>query len=150
MYTPLPSWLAVSTLLLRPAYAFYPYSPSSPNSAAPPSSRSLGTASPNSNTRSLTLPIRRVPIRRENTYNIVNSRDPTQSNSVAIDQDGRDISYMVAVSFGDSKEEYHMLLDSAASNTWVMSQDCSMEACKTHALFGKGDSSTLKVSPCLV
>jgi hypothetical protein len=52
---------------------------------------------------------------------------------------------MVAVTFGDSKEEYHMLLDSAASNTWVMGQDCSSESCKTHATFGKGYSSTLKV-----
>jgi hypothetical protein len=56
---------------------------------------------------------------------------------------------MVAVTFGDSSDEYHMLLDSAASNTWVMAQDCKSEACKTHATFGKGDSSTLKVS-CLV
>jgi hypothetical protein len=51
---------------------------------------------------------------------------------------------MVAVTFGDSSDEYHMLLDSAASNTWVMGQDCSSEACKTHATFGKGDSSTLE------
>lgn len=78
-------------------------------------------------------------------YNIVNSKDPGQDKSVAIDQDGKDLSYMVAVTFGDSKEEYHMLLDSAASNTWVMGQECKSEACKTHTLFGKGDSSTLKV-----
>jgi hypothetical protein len=51
---------------------------------------------------------------------------------------------MVAVTIGDSSDEYHMLLDSAASNTWVMGQDCESEACKTHATFGKGDSSTLK------
>ncbi|KAF2025455.1 acid protease [Setomelanomma holmii] len=51
---------------------------------------------------------------------------------------------MVAVTIGDSKEEYHLLLDSAASNTWIMGQDCSTEACKTHNTFGKGDSSTLK------
>jgi hypothetical protein len=53
---------------------------------------------------------------------------------------------MVAVTIGDSSDEYHMLLDSAASNTWVMGQDCESEACKTHATFVKGDSSTLKVS----
>ncbi|CAE7193673.1 hypothetical protein CFE70_007243 [Pyrenophora teres f. teres 0-1] len=146
MYTPPPSWLAISALLLDPAYAFYPYSPSFANGVAPPSSRSLGAVSPDSNTRSLTLPIRRVPTRRQNDYNIVNSRDPKQANSVAIDQDGKDISYMVAVSFGDSKEEYHMLLDSAASNTWVMGQDCSTDACKMHNLFGKGDSSSLKTT----
>jgi hypothetical protein len=75
----------------------------------------------------------------------VNSNNPKEENSVAIDQDGSDLSYMVAVTIGDSEEEYHMLLDSAASNTWVMGQECSSEACKTHATFGKGDSSTLKV-----
>ncbi|KAF2833395.1 acid protease [Ophiobolus disseminans] len=51
---------------------------------------------------------------------------------------------MVAVTIGDSKEEYQMLLDSAASNTWVMSQGCTTEACKTHTTFGKDDSSSLK------
>ncbi|KAF2127427.1 acid protease [Dothidotthia symphoricarpi CBS 119687] len=51
---------------------------------------------------------------------------------------------MVAVTFGDSKEEYHLLLDSAASNTWVMGQDCKSDSCSTHTTFGAGDSSTLK------
>ncbi|KAF2622279.1 acid protease [Macroventuria anomochaeta] len=51
---------------------------------------------------------------------------------------------MVAVTIGDSKEEYHLLLDSAASNTWVMGQDCKSDACGTHTTFGKGDSSSLK------
>lgn len=64
---------------------------------------------------------------------------------MAIDQDGSDLSYMVAVTIGDSKEEYHLLLDSAASNTWVMGQDCTSEACGTHTTFGKGDSTSLKV-----
>jgi hypothetical protein len=82
---------------------------------------------------------------RQNGYNIVNSNDPKQANSVAIDQDGGDLSYMVAVTIGDSKEEYHLLMDSAASNTWVMGQDCLSDACKTHTTFGKGDSSSLKV-----
>lgn len=64
---------------------------------------------------------------------------------MAIDQDGGDLSYMVAVTFGDSKEEYHLLLDSAASNTWVMGSDCKTDACGTHTTFGKEDSSSLKV-----
>ena len=73
------------------------------------------------------------------------SSDPTQKNSVAIDQDGDDKSYMVAVTIGDSKEEYHLLLDSAASNTWVMSEECKADACGTHNTFGTSDSSSLKV-----
>ncbi|KAF2471599.1 acid protease [Lindgomyces ingoldianus] len=51
---------------------------------------------------------------------------------------------MVSVTFGDSKEEYHLLLDSAASNTWVMGQDCKSEACGAHNTFGEGDSTSLK------
>lgn len=89
------------------------------------------------------MPLRRVP--RDNTYNILNSNDPKQKNSVAVDQDGSDLSYMAAVTIGSSKEEYHLLLDSAASNTWVMGQDCKAEACGKHNTFGKGDSDTLKV-----
>jgi hypothetical protein len=96
--------------------------------------------------RSLTLPLHRVSLSsRENKYPIVNSNDPKQSNSVAVDQDGKDVSYMVAVTIGSSKEEYHLLLDSAASNTWVMGQDCTTDACNKHNTFGKADSDTLQV-----
>lgn len=52
---------------------------------------------------------------------------------------------MVAVTLGDSKTEYNLLLDSAASNTWIMGQDCDSEACSMHNTFGEKDSSTLKV-----
>ncbi|KAF1967574.1 acid protease [Bimuria novae-zelandiae CBS 107.79] len=51
---------------------------------------------------------------------------------------------MGAVTIGNSKEEYHLLLDSAASNTWVMGQECESEACGRHNTFGEGDSDTLK------
>jgi hypothetical protein len=143
-------WLAFSAAALIPtATAFYPYQYGDEN----PFSNVRRTPSlPASNTKtgSITLPIRRVPsssnlLSRQNAYNIVNSKDPTQANSVAIDQDGGDLSYMVAMTIGDSKEEYHLLLDSAASNTWVMGQDCTTTACKTHNTFGSADSSTLKV-----
>lgn len=53
---------------------------------------------------------------------------------------------MVAVRFGDGEGEYHLLLDSAASNTWVMGQECESAACGKHARFGVGDSSSLEVS----
>jgi hypothetical protein len=150
MHTSLPTWLALSAAILPPATAFYPYHYSSSSTSASTSAqRRTPKPASNSNTHRLTFPLRRVPAplrARENIYNIVNSQNPSQENSVAIDQDGSDLSYMVAVTIGDSKEEYHMLLDSAASNTWVMGQDCGSEACKTHATFGKGDSTSLKVS----
>jgi hypothetical protein len=52
---------------------------------------------------------------------------------------------MVSVKIGESEEEYHLLLDSAASNTWVMGEGCKSEACGTHNTFGSGDSGTLEV-----
>ncbi|KAH7084788.1 aspartic peptidase domain-containing protein [Paraphoma chrysanthemicola] len=148
MHVLLPPWLALSAALLPTASAFYPYHYGDDSTT----SRSRRTIAPASDqaaqSNSITLPLRRIPTpklrTRQNAYDIVNSVDPKQANSVAIDQDGGDLSYMVAVTIGDSKEEYHLLLDSAASNTWVMGQDCGSEACKTHNTFGKGDSSTLK------
>ena len=148
MHTPLSAWLALSAAIIPGATAFYPYHyVADGDSSSQPSRRTFRPAS-NDNARPITLPLRRIATNlqsRENVYQIIASNKPSQENSVAIDQDGKDLSYMVAVTFGDSKEEYHMLLDSAASNTWVMGQDCKSEACKTHNLFGTGDSSSLKV-----
>jgi hypothetical protein len=151
MHVSLPPWLALSVALLPTVTAFYPYQYGDDSTTS--NSRRTLPSSPiaDSNPRSVILSIRRIPTSsslytRGNNYNIVNSNDPKQANSVAVDQDGGDLSYMVAVTIGDSKEEYHLLLDSAASNTWVMGQDCSSEACKTHNTFGNGDSSSLKVN----
>lgn len=145
MLLTLPTWLALSATLLTPTTAFYPYQF---DNNSPSSHRRTIPRAPSPTDTSITLPLRRVP--RQNVYSIINSADPKQANSVAIDQDGSDLSYMVAVRIGDSKEEYHLLLDSAASNTWVMSQDCKTEACGTHNTFGKGDSGSLKVRTCPV
>ncbi|KAH6639451.1 aspartic peptidase domain-containing protein [Boeremia exigua] len=146
MYTQLSTWLAVSAALWPTVTAFYPYQYDSGSTTA--SSRRRSAKLPRPNSGSITLPLRRVPApirsRQQNTYSIVNSKDPSQENSIAIDQDGSDLSYMVALTIGDSKEEYHLLLDSAASNTWVMGQDCKTDACGTHTTFGTGDSSSLK------
>jgi hypothetical protein len=146
MHSSLASWLALTVSLIPKATAFYPYHYGDDN----PSSHSRRTVTQDSvsNAHSITLPLRRVPTSlraRQNAYSIINSNDPKQANSVAIDQDGADLSYCVALTIGDSKEEYYMLLDSAASNTWIMAQDCATEACKTHTLLGKGDSTSLKV-----
>jgi len=116
------TYFTLVAFLSHTTTAFYPYQP-------PPL---------------LTLPLHRIDS-RQNTHGIVTSQTPTQANSVAVDQDGQDLSYMVAVSFGDSKDTYHLLLDSAASSTWVMGRECTSEACRTHLLFGKGDSGSLTV-----
>jgi hypothetical protein len=142
----------VACVFLHSVTAFYPYHYGDGNEANR-ARRALSPQEPSRHIpdasnprRSLTLPLHLVPLSsRENKYPIVNSNDPKQSNTVAVDQDGKDISYMVAVTIGISKEEYHLLLDSAASNTWVMGQECSTDACKKHNTFGKEDSGTLKV-----
>ncbi|KAH8701472.1 rhizopuspepsin-1 precursor [Phaeosphaeriaceae sp. PMI808] len=146
MHIPLPPCLAILATFLPTATAFYPYHYDEDSMISSNSCRE-SSSPPLSDALAVTFPIRRVsrPLgSRQNAYNIVSSNKPKQENSVAIDQDGGDLSYMVAVTIGSGKKEYHLLLDSAASNTWVMGQDCSSEACKTHNTFGTGDSSSLK------
>jgi hypothetical protein len=150
MHISLSTWLAISVALLPTVTAFYPYHYGEDTATSNARRTLKQPTNARSNAGSITLPIRRVPTSsqfrtRQNAYNIINSNDPKQPNSVAVDQDGGDLSYMVAVTIGDSKEEYHLLMDSAASNTWVMGQGCATDACKTHNSFGKGDSSSLKV-----
>ncbi|KAJ9642409.1 hypothetical protein H2199_004790 [Coniosporium tulheliwenetii] len=119
--------------------------------------RRRGIEAPSSGKRSLrfpkavqhdafTIPLRRTPIRRDNQYNIVRALPPTQSNSVGVDQDGDDYSYMGTIMFGTSTEEYHVLLDSGASNTWIMGSTCTTPACDAHDTFGTGDSTTLQTT----
>jgi hypothetical protein len=140
------AWFVLPAALLPTVAAFYPYGYADDSSSSSAARRII--PSPNIQSKTISFPLRRArtPLRsRQSVFNIVHSKDPSEKNSVAIDQDGKDISYVVSVTFGDSKEEYNLLLDSAASNTWVMAQDCDSEACAMHNTFGKGDSSTLKV-----
>ncbi|KAF2441494.1 acid protease [Karstenula rhodostoma CBS 690.94] len=142
MLIPWTTWTAASAVV-QVATAFYPYDPSS-GEAKPTRAQRTTPGLRDAPRRRLTIPLRRVP--RDNTYDILNSEDPKQKNSVAVDQDGDDLSYMAAVTIGSSEEEYHLLLDSAASNTWVMGQECKAEACGKHNTFGEGDSDTLKTT----
>jgi hypothetical protein len=123
--------------------AFYPYlkdeqqsSQNSPRAV----SRSRNVAD-----NDLRVSIRKLPAKRANGFNILRAPTPAQENSLGVDEDGTDYSYFCSFKFGSSTEEYFMLLDSAASNTWVMSSDCKTKACGLHTLFGTKDSTTLKV-----
>ncbi|KAF9738587.1 hypothetical protein PMIN02_004891 [Paraphaeosphaeria minitans] len=144
MLVPWKTWTAASAVV-QVASAFYPYDPSSSTSQATPAPRRRTMPRHGDASRSrLTVPLRRVP--RDNTYDILSSDDPSRKNSVAVDQDGADLSYMAAITIGSSKEEHHLLLDSAASNTWVMGQECTAEACGKHNTFGEGNSGSLKTT----
>jgi len=149
MLTFLSLWI-VASAILPTVMAFYPYHLKEGSGGSEQIRRATFHHTQASNLdvprRPLTLPLRRMPVQpRQNQYKILSSVDPKQKNSVAVDQDGKDLSYMVAVTFGSSKEEYHLLLDSGASNTWVMGETCKTDACTRHNTFGKGDSDTLKV-----
>lgn len=78
------------------------------------------------------------------TYEIVSAEPPTQTNSAGIDQDGTDYSYFAQVHMGSANTTLYMLLDSGASQSWVMGSTCTSPACEVHNTFGPADSSTYK------
>lgn len=92
------------------------------------------------------LGIRGTPVRRTNNYNIVTASQPSQSDSMAVHQDGTDYSYFSTLKFGSSSESLYMLVDTGAANTWVMGSDCTTKACIAHNTFGKANSGTLQVT----
>ena len=83
---------------------------------------------------------RGTPVKRGNDYNVVTAAKPSQTNSIAIDEDGTDFSYFASVYFGSKKTMMYMLIDTGAANTWVMGSNCSSAACQKHNLFGPADS----------
>ncbi|KAF2100546.1 acid protease, partial [Rhizodiscina lignyota] len=113
-------WSCTVALLLSPAAAFYPYTNR--------------------------FPIHRVAVQRDNKYNVVSAAKPSQPDSAGVNEDGTDFTYFASMSFGEGKQSFNMLVDSGASNTWVMSSECTLDVCTAHNTFGTEDSSTLKVT----
>ena len=85
-------------------------------------------------------------MKRKNNYNIDYGSAPTGKDSLTVDEDGTDYSYFSALQFGSSGETLLMLIDSGASNSWIMGSDCTSSACGDHNTFGSANSNTLKVS----
>jgi hypothetical protein len=125
---------------------FYPYPP--PTTETDHTSNGSPRVLPPRNTDSgaMRISLQRRPAKRQNKFNIVPADSPKQATSAGVDQDGTDFSYFAGFKFGASSKTFFLLLDSAASNTWVMSSDCSSSACRIHTTFGPSDSSSLKVS----
>jgi hypothetical protein len=121
-------------ILAAPSVAFYPYS-------FPTSDIDLSSLRKRQH---ITFPIRRV--KRSNGFAITKANTPSVPNTVGVDQDGSDLSYMVEVAFGSSKKLLYLLLDSAAVNTWVMGSSCTSVPCSKHNTFGPSDSTTLQTS----
>jgi len=93
-------------------------------------------------TKPFTLDIKKVPVRRGDTYSIVKSNTPTLKNSAALDQDGQDFSYFSVVEVGAKKEEMWLALDTGSPSSWVFSSSCTDSVCKTHHTFDKSASSS--------
>lgn len=96
------------------------------------------------------ISLQRRPAKRQNKFNILAADTPKQSNSAGVNQDGTDFSYFASFKIGTSSKTFYLLLDSAASNTWVMDSDCTTSACGIHTTFGQSDSSSLKVRMILI
>lgn len=97
------------------------------------------------NQGAMRVSVQRRPAKRQNKFNVLAADEPKQSNSAGVDQDGTDFSYFASFQFGKSSKIFYLLLDSAASNTWVMSSTCTTDACGIHTTFGQSDSSSLQV-----
>jgi hypothetical protein len=79
--------------------------------------------------------------KRKNTYAVSKPANPTAPNSAGIYQYGPDYSYFIRVQVGTAQQPFYMLLDTGASNTWLMGSDCNSDACHLHDTF---DPSTSK------
>lgn len=98
--------------------------------------------------RSQKTPIRDTgaSLKRADNYEIIKGTQPKQANSVAIDQDGTDYSYIITIQVGASGKAMRMLIDTGAANTWMMGSDCASEPCLAHNTFGAKDSTSLRVT----
>jgi len=94
----------------------------------------------------VTVDIQRRRQKRGNDFTVVKSNNPNVPNAVAIDSDGSDFTYFAILKFGSSGKEMYMLVDSGSANTWVMSSNCSSNACGIHNTFGNADSTSLKTT----
>lgn len=136
------------------AHAFYPYELKVGASASISSGQSVNrrffpwALVPDSSdgdatdAKPFTLDIKKVPVRRGDTYPIVKSNTPTLKNSAALDQDGQDFSYFSVVEVGSQKEEMWLALDTGSPSSWVFSSSCTDSVCTTHHTFDKSASSS--------
>ncbi|KAJ5501466.1 Peptidase aspartic catalytic [Penicillium expansum] len=93
-------------------------------------------------TKPWTLDLKKMPVRRDDGYKIVESREPSLANSAPLDQDGTDYSYFSPVQVGSQKQEMWMAIDTGAPNTWVFDSKCTEPVCTRHHKFDKSASTS--------
>ncbi|KAJ5635265.1 Aspartic-type endopeptidase ctsD [Penicillium longicatenatum] len=96
----------------------------------------------NTNAKPLTLGIKKFPVRRDNSYTIVEANTPTLPTSAPLDQDGNDYSYFSMVEVGSQKEQMWLVLDTGSPSTWVFGSDCTSSVCTSHNVFDTDNSTT--------
>ncbi|CAG8176550.1 unnamed protein product [Penicillium nalgiovense] len=94
------------------------------------------------NTKPLTLDLKKVPVRRDHTYKIVESHKPSLADSAPLHQDGTDYSYFSPVYVGSEKQEMWMAIDTGAPNTWVFDSECTEPVCIHHHTFDRSASTS--------
>ncbi|KAI3126339.1 hypothetical protein CBS147326_7612 [Penicillium roqueforti] len=93
-------------------------------------------------TKPFTIDLKKMPVRRDDTYKIVESHTPSLANSAPLNQDGTDYSYFSPVLVGSQKQEMWMAIDTGAPNTWVFDSECTEPVCTSHHTFNQSASTS--------
>jgi cathepsin D len=93
-------------------------------------------------TKPPTLDLKKLPVRRDDTYRIVEAYTPSMADSAPLNQDGTDYSYFSPVLVGSQKTEMWLALDTGAPNTWVFDSKCTEAVCTEHHTFDRSASSS--------
>lgn len=102
----------------------------------------LPESSEDVNSKPVTLDIRKIPVRRDDTYKIVEAYPPTLPTSAAVDQDGMDYSYFSVVEVGSQLEQMWLALDTGSPSSWVFGTSCTASVCTSHHTWDSASSST--------
>lgn len=89
-----------------------------------------------------TLGLKKILVRRDHSYKIVEAYAPKLANSAPLHQDGSDYSYFSSVLVGSQKQELWMALDTGAPNTWVFDSECTETVCTSHHTFNSSNSTS--------
>ncbi|KAJ5150733.1 uncharacterized protein N7500_010922 [Penicillium coprophilum] len=120
---------------------FVPWTLIEAKSESTDSTDSIDTSS-TTDTKPWTLDLKKIPVRRDDGYKIVESHKPSLSNSAPLNQDGTDYSYFSPVYVGSQKKEMWMAIDTGAPNTWVFDSNCTEPVCERHHKFDRSESTS--------
>lgn len=80
---------------------------------------------------------------------VTDGNTPTTPNSLALDIEGSDTSYLAQVQMGTPPTNYLILMDSGSADLWVASENCQSTAggnCGKHQTLGPKSSSTFQAT----